>query len=171
MLNKLIPYYSSESTKQLSTFHLPFRGDENVLAKVQVLQPIFVLCCALYTSVYTYYSFNWFFLSALWVWRDIYWKFLFLEHTHDLRQRPILASTPTVRGHAEACPSTTCTKIYLERVSLGGCYFIIIKVFFSGVCGFGKNRSREIWHSRLILSSPKYTIKNDPFFSDLETQP
>ena len=44
-------------------------------------------------------------------------------------------------------------------------------MFFSGVCGFGKNRSREIWHSRLILSSPKYTIKNDPFFSDLETQP
>ena len=31
-------YYSSESTKQLSTFHLPFGGDENVLAKDQVLQ-------------------------------------------------------------------------------------------------------------------------------------
>ena len=38
----LTPYYSSESTKQLSTFHLPFGGDENVLAKVQVLQSIFV---------------------------------------------------------------------------------------------------------------------------------
>ena len=30
---------------------------------------------------------------------------------------PLLASTPTVRGHAEACPSTTYTKIYLERGS------------------------------------------------------
>ena len=46
--------------------------------------------------------------------------FLSLQHTHDLRQRPIHASTPTVRGHAEACPSTTRTKIYVERVSLGG---------------------------------------------------
>ena len=58
-------------------------------------------------------------MSTLWVWLDIYWKFLSLQHTHDLRQRPIHASTPTVRGHAEACPSTTRTKIYVERVSLG----------------------------------------------------
>ena len=60
---------------------------------------------------------------------------------------------------------------YRRGHSLGGGFFITTKVFFSGVCGFGKNRSREIWRSRLNLSSPKYTTKNDPFFSDLETQP
>ena len=63
-------------------------------------------------------------MSTLWVWLDIYWKFSSLQHTHDLRQRPILASTPIVRGHAEACPSTTRTKIYVERVSLGAGVFL-----------------------------------------------
>ena len=35
------------------------------------------------------------------------------QHTHDKRQRHILLPTPTVRGHAEACPSTTYAK-YLK---------------------------------------------------------
>ena len=35
-------FYPSESSKQLSTFHLPPEGDENVLAKVQIPQPILV---------------------------------------------------------------------------------------------------------------------------------
>ena len=58
-----------------------------------------------------------------------------------------------------------------ERVSLGGGYFIIIKVFFSGVCGFGKNKRREIGHSGLNRKGRFYTVKNAHSNYDLETQP
>ena len=44
------------------------------------------------------------------------------QHTHDKRQRHILLPTPTVRGHAEACPSTTYAKYPLptRALTLGG---------------------------------------------------
>ena len=54
---------------------------------------------------------------------------------------------------------------------LGGGYFIIINVFFSGVCGFGKNKRREIGHSGLNRKGRFYTVKNAHSNYDLETQP
>ena len=50
---------------------------------------------------------------------------------------------------------------------LGGGYFIIINVFFSGVCGFGKNKRREIGHSGLNRIHSKFA----QYLYDLETQP
>ena len=50
---------------------------------------------------------------------------------------------------------------------LGGGYFIIINVFFSGVCGFGKNKRREIVHSGLNRIHSNFAH----FLYDLETQP
>ena len=54
---------------------------------------------------------------------------------------------------------------------LGGGYYISIKVFFSGVCGFGKNKRRQIGHSRLNRKGRFYTVKNAHSNYDLETQP
>ena len=67
---------------------------------------------------------------------------------HALRRR--IPNTSHRRGH-----------------SLGGGYFIIIKVFFSGVCGFGKNKRREIGHSGLNRIHSKFA----QYLYDLETQP
>ena len=53
------------------------------------------------------------------------------------------------------------------RLTLGGGYFIIINVFFSGVCGFGKNKRREIGHSGLNRIHSNFAH----FLYDLETQP
>ena len=58
-----------------------------------------------------------------------------------------------------------------ELSSLGGGYYISIKVFFSGVCGFGKNKRRQIGHSRLNRKGRFYTVKNAHSNYDLETQP
>ena len=54
-----------------------------------------------------------------------------------------------------------------RTLSLGGGYFIIIKVFFSGVCGFGKNKRREIGHSGLNRIHSIFA----QYLYDLETQP
>ena len=50
------------------------------------------------------------------------------QHTHDKRQRHILLPTPTVRGHAEACPSTTYAKYPLptRALTLGGRVFFLL---------------------------------------------
>ena len=81
--------------------------------------------------------------------------------THNY-QRPPSVGMPR---HAlrRRMPNSATGRPYL----LGGGYFIIIKVFFSGVCGFGKNKRREIGHSGLNRIHSKFA----QYLYDLETQP
>ena len=95
--------------KQLSTFHLPLGGDENVLAKVLVLWPIFVFIRRRYCQRIHFVGATFLCTMSLEA-RKLYVTSLLLLQIRHQRQRHTLSLTPTVCGHAEACPSTTYAK-------------------------------------------------------------
>ena len=96
--------------KQLSTFHLPLEGDENVLAKVIVLWPIFVFFFRRrYCQPILFVGATFLCTMSLEA-RKLYVSSLLLLQIRHRRQRHTLSLTPTVCGHAEACPSTTYAK-------------------------------------------------------------
>ena len=95
--------------KQLSTFHLPLGGDENVLAKVLVLWPIFVFIRRRYCQRILFVGATFLCTMSLEA-RKLYVSSLLLLQIRHQRQRHTLSLTPTVCGHAEACPSTTYAK-------------------------------------------------------------
>ena len=111
ILMYLFQFLLSYNSKQLSTFHLPFGGDENVLAKdlapwPKVWNPRFL---SSYRLVFVFFRI---FLKINIL--EIHYLTLLLQSTSN-DNAPLLASTPTVRGHAEACPSTTYAKCPVPR--------------------------------------------------------